>query len=300
MIYEGQVNIPNEQLSEFKAALFDLKFDKLNDQDSEEESEDTLSNNGDVPKKVTKMEVESQMSSEPSPTPKKTVVKDEVDKKPILPMQSGNFLENVFQKSKETLIPDFSNNSPNTSQSSITTPTFKPTFVPPPLNVAAPKQNLTMGILSLYWVKYSHTNVNKSNAPADCNHFLICMNGNEAFVSFQTEIEASKFVKSHKAKPIQELPLNQLLNSDRQLIEKELSARPRIHVCIGNLPNWNTKQVVRMLKSHGIPVRKDEVLYDQLNRRVNLQIPDPLLVKKIEKSFHGQYQDGYPLSVEIL
>ena len=140
----------------------------------------------------------------------------------------------------------------------------------------------------------------KSDAPEDCKHFLICVNANEAFVSFHTEIEASKFVKSHKAKPIQEFPLNQLMNSDRQLIENELSSRPRIHVCIGNLPNWNTKQVIRMLKSHGIPVRKDEVYHDFKNRQVNLQIPDPLLVQKIEKSFHGQYQDGYPLSVEIL
>ena len=156
MIYEGQVKVPKEHESEFKAALFDLKFDKLTDQDSDDENEDTF---GDIPNKIPKMEVDTQTSSEPSPTPKKIVVKEEVDKKPILPISgnSGNFLENVFQKSKETLIPDFSNNSPTTSQSSTLgpTPTFKPTFVPPPLNVPAPKQTLTMGILSLFWVKYS-------------------------------------------------------------------------------------------------------------------------------------------------
>jgi len=257
----GHVEVPKEQLYEFKAALFDLKFDKLDDE-NEDENDDI---DEAVPSKVTKMETNT---PEQSTTPKKstvptetpnvngtdpsttkpivnglnghnTVIKEEIDQKPTLPLQNGsstNFINTVLQKSKETLIPDFSSNSPNALQSPTlrSTPTFKPTFVPPPLNIASPKQKVTLGILGMYWVKLSQNGLKPQDAPKDCKHFFICTNENEAFISFQTELEALEFLKTHKASSIQDLPTALLSKSDSQKIENELSARPRIHVCIHN------------------------------------------------------------------
>ena len=87
---------------------------------------------------------------------------------------------------------------------------------------------------------------------------------------------------------------------DAQLLEKELSARPRIQLKIENLPKWKLGGVLRMFKAHNILVKKHEVNYDEHNRCIFLQIPDKYLVEKIEQSFHGSVQDGCLLRVVIM
>ena len=61
LIYSGQAKIPKEKVSEFKVALFDLKFDKLADDqdesDDEEQDSDKIPIN--APAKVMKIEPEN-------------------------------------------------------------------------------------------------------------------------------------------------------------------------------------------------------------------------------------------------
>ena len=61
LIYLGQANVPKENVSEFKVALFDLKFDKLADDqdDSDDEEQDSERIPPIVPAKVMKMEPET-------------------------------------------------------------------------------------------------------------------------------------------------------------------------------------------------------------------------------------------------
>ena len=61
LIYLGQANVPKENVSEFKVALFDLKFDKLADDqdDSDDEEQDSEKNPPIAPAKVMKMEPET-------------------------------------------------------------------------------------------------------------------------------------------------------------------------------------------------------------------------------------------------
>ena len=61
LIYLGQAKIPKEKVSDFKVALFDLKFDKLADDqdDSDDEEQDSEKNPPIAPAKVMKMEPET-------------------------------------------------------------------------------------------------------------------------------------------------------------------------------------------------------------------------------------------------
>ena len=226
---------------------------------------------------------------------------------------TGNFLENVFNSSKETLIPDFSaqqlhNASLNSSGSGSTiapTPSFKPTFVAPPTNssvISKPKPQVKIGLLNLFWLKFSKLELKKIEPPKNAKHFLLCKNGNDGYISFEIEAEAKEFLKNSKkgAAPVQEVSFNELIPQDAQALDKELSARPRIQLKIENLPKWPLSGVLRMFKTHNILVKKHEVNYDPVNRCIFLQIPDKYLVEKIEQSFHGSVQDGSTLHVVIM
>ena len=315
LIYSGKVDIPKEKVSEFKVTLFDLKFDKLAD-DQDESDDDEMEN---PTAKVMKMET----SSEPSAlltTPKKTTpaatVKEEIDRKPVLQENSttGHFLANVFNSSKETLIPDFSaqqlhNQSLNTSGSSsgikTPTPSFKPTFVPPPINspvVSKPKANVKLGLLNLFWFRFSNPGMRKDEAPKDAKHVYMCKNGSDFYISFEIEAEAKEFLKTNKgAVPVQEVSFKDLFQDDAVKLDKELSARPRIQLKIENLPGkWTLNMVLRMFKAHDVPIKKNEVNYDQYNRCIFLQVPDKCLVEKIERCFHGSVQEGHTLHVVIM
>ena len=247
-----------------------------------------------------------------------TSAREEVDRKPILqgPQTTGNFLENVFNSSKETLIPDFSaqqlhNASLNSSGSGSTiapTPAFKPTFVAPPTSssvISKPKAQVRVGLLNLFWLKcsrFSEQEMKKIEPPKNAKHFLQCKNGNDLYISFEIEAEAKEFLKKSKkgATPVQEVSFKDLVLQDAQLLEKELSARPRIQLKIENLPKWKLGGVLRMFKAHNILVKKHEVNYDEHNRCIYLQIPDKYLVEKIEQSFHGSVQDSCVLRVVIM